>query len=80
MNFILMTHNIIYSQIKVNKCNLDVCSHQSPSLLKCKPLHPLLDKRVMVKHGHCKGYTGCIKDVRNMAVTVKLDVLLTESN
>ncbi|KAF8269028.1 hypothetical protein EI94DRAFT_1699834 [Lactarius quietus] len=67
-------------QVKVNKHDLDLCSHQGHSLLKGEPCHSLLSKRVMVKHSHCKGYTGHIKDVRNMAITVELDALLTGSN
>ncbi len=59
---------------------LEVCSLQGPSLPKSDLVHPLLGKRIIVKHGHRKGYTGRIREVGNMAVTVELDALVAGTN
>ena len=56
---------------------LEVCSIQGPSLLKNDPVHPLLGKRIVVKHGHRKGYSGYIREVGSTALTVELDALVT---
>ncbi len=59
---------------------LEVCSLQGPSLPKSDLVHPLLGKRIIVKHGHRKGYTGCIREVGSMAITVELDTLVAGTN
>ena len=63
----------VYAQFKINTRDLELCSLQAPSRLKSDPVHPLLGKRVMVKHSPRKGYAGRIKDVGHMEVTVELD-------
>ena len=56
---------------------LEVCSIQGPSLPKNDPVHPLLGKRIVIKHGHHKGYSSYIREVGSTALTVELDTLVT---
>lgn len=78
--WILSTQLTYDLQFKVNKRDLELCSLQGPSLPKSDPVHPLLGKRVSVKHGQRKGYSGSIVDVGSMAVTVELDALIAGSS
>jgi hypothetical protein len=48
-------------------------------LLKSDPIHPLVDKKVLVSQGPSKGLYGCIKDVRSEALSVKLEAKVASS-
>ncbi|KAI9465095.1 hypothetical protein BJY52DRAFT_1221185 [Lactarius psammicola] len=73
--FVIDEHTLTEFMVDVRE--LEVCSIQGPSLPKNDPIHPLLGKRIVVKHGHRKGYSGYIREVGSTALTVELDALVT---
>ena len=66
-------------QFNINTHNLEICKVQGPSLPKSNPIHPLVDKQVVVKWGPLKGLYGRIKDVGSEVLTVELEAKVTGS-
>ena len=66
-------------QFKIDTRELEVSATQARSLPVKDLDHPMLGKRVAVRNGPRKGYTGHIKAVGNASVTLQLDALFNSS-
>ncbi len=67
------------SQFNINTRNLEICNVQGPSLLKSDPVHPLVDKNVIIRRGPLKGLYGHVKDVRSVTLTIELEAKVAGS-
>lgn len=66
-------------QFKIDTRELEVSATQARSLPAKDLDHPMLGKRVAVRNGPRKGYTGYIRAVGNTSVTVELDALFNST-
>ena len=66
-------------QFNIDTRDLEICEVQGPSLPKSDPIHPLVDKQVVVKRGPLKGLYGRIKDVGSEVLTVELEAKVAGS-
>ena len=66
-------------QFNIDTRELEICEVQGPSLPKSDPIHPLVDKQVIVKRGPLKGLYGRIKDVGSEVLTVELEAKVAGS-
>ena len=66
-------------QFKIDTRELEVSATQARSIPSRDLDHPMLGKRVVVKNGPRKGYSGYIRAIGNTSVTVELDALFNSS-
>ena len=66
-------------QFNIDTADLEVCEVQGPSLPKSDPVHPLVDRQVIIRRGPLKGLYGRIKDVGTGYLTVELEAKIAGS-
>ena len=67
------------SQFNIDTRDLEICNVQGPSLPKSDPVHPLVDKNVIIRRGPLKGLYGRVKDVGSVTLTVELEAKVAGS-
>lgn len=75
----LKPYNLYGSQFKIDAHALDICGVQGRSFLKDDRRDPRQGQRVIVTKGSRKGYTGRVRYIGVVAVTIELDALVTGS-
>ncbi|KAH9980393.1 hypothetical protein BGW80DRAFT_1275581 [Lactifluus volemus] len=65
-----------FREFMINEHQFNVCAVQGPSLPRNDPVHPFVDRRVVITRGRFKSYRALIKDVGPSGVIVEPQALL----
>ncbi|KAF8264671.1 hypothetical protein EI94DRAFT_1805484 [Lactarius quietus] len=68
-----------FDEFTIDKCDLEFCKVQGPSLPKNDPVHPLVNQSVIVSRGPSKGLYGRVKDIGLQILTVELEAKVVSS-